>query len=171
MTDQLDVHVQDDELRPNTPSGSSGSPSSCSVAACIPSRPWASRTVLCEPEPSLFAATRIAGQGWRRGRRRARPLWTQHAYADGGMPKSATGILLREKGETQRWQPVSPTLMTHLQAHARERHAPPNGRSRHRDWTICTGLPSGSAVHAISSRPSHTCGEARAGAPPATRSS
>ncbi|MEA2733375.1 MAG: integrase/recombinase XerC, partial [Acetobacteraceae bacterium] len=26
-------------------------------------------------------------------------------------------ILLREKGETQRWQPVSPTLMTHLQAH------------------------------------------------------
>jgi integrase len=37
-------------------------------------------------------------------------------------------ILLREKGETQRWQPVSPTLMTHLQAHARERHAPPNGR-------------------------------------------
>jgi len=37
-------------------------------------------------------------------------------------------ILLREKGETQRWQPVSPTLMTHLQQHARERHAPPNGR-------------------------------------------
>lgn len=37
-------------------------------------------------------------------------------------------ILLREKGETQRWPPVSPTLMTHLQAHARERHAPPHGR-------------------------------------------
>jgi integrase/recombinase XerC len=37
-------------------------------------------------------------------------------------------ILLREKGETQRWQPVSPTLMAHLQQHARERHAPPNGR-------------------------------------------
>jgi integrase/recombinase XerC len=37
-------------------------------------------------------------------------------------------ILLREKGETQRWQPVSPTLMAHLQQHARERYAPPNGR-------------------------------------------
>jgi integrase len=30
-------------------------------------------------------------------------------------------IRLREKGQTQRWQPVSPTLLTHLQAHARER--------------------------------------------------
>jgi integrase/recombinase XerC len=37
-------------------------------------------------------------------------------------------ILLREKGGTQRWQPVSPTLMAHLQHHARERHAPPGGR-------------------------------------------
>jgi len=27
-------------------------------------------------------------------------------------------ILLREKGETMRWQPVSPTLMTHLRRHA-----------------------------------------------------
>jgi integrase/recombinase XerC len=34
-------------------------------------------------------------------------------------------ILLREKGETVRWQPVSPTLMRHLIEHARERHAPP----------------------------------------------
>jgi integrase len=34
-------------------------------------------------------------------------------------------ILLREKGGTQRWQPVSPTLMAHLRHHARERHAPP----------------------------------------------
>lgn len=33
-------------------------------------------------------------------------------------------LLLREKGETYRQQPVSPTLMAHLQAHARERHAP-----------------------------------------------
>lgn len=30
-------------------------------------------------------------------------------------------VLLREKGGTQRWQPVSPTLMTHLQAHAANR--------------------------------------------------
>jgi integrase/recombinase XerC len=34
-------------------------------------------------------------------------------------------ISLREKGETVRWQPVSPTLMTHLLNHADERHAPP----------------------------------------------
>jgi integrase len=32
-------------------------------------------------------------------------------------------ILLREKGETMRWQPVSPTLMTHLLAHAEHRGA------------------------------------------------
>ena len=32
-------------------------------------------------------------------------------------------IFLREKGGTVRWQPVSPTLMTHLQQHAAERHA------------------------------------------------
>jgi integrase len=37
-------------------------------------------------------------------------------------------IQLREKGDTQRWQPVSPTLMTHLQQHARDRHAPPAGQ-------------------------------------------
>ena len=37
-------------------------------------------------------------------------------------------ILLREKGETFRWQPVSPTLMAALVQHAGERHAPPDGR-------------------------------------------
>lgn len=37
-------------------------------------------------------------------------------------------VLLREKGETQRWQPVSPTLMTHLQHHVRERQATPDSR-------------------------------------------
>ncbi|MCI0688887.1 MAG: hypothetical protein L0Y54_16895, partial [Sporichthyaceae bacterium] len=43
-------------------------------------------------------------------------------------------ILLREKGDTTRWQPISPTLMTHLQAHARERGAPADGRLlRYRD--------------------------------------
>ncbi|WP_369797487.1 tyrosine-type recombinase/integrase [Amycolatopsis sp. MJM2582] len=30
-------------------------------------------------------------------------------------------VLLREKGETERWQPVSPTLMRHLIAHGEER--------------------------------------------------
>ncbi|WBB52364.1 site-specific integrase [Verrucosispora sp. WMMD573] len=32
-------------------------------------------------------------------------------------------ILLREKGDTVRWQPVPPTLMRHLQQHAEERQA------------------------------------------------
>jgi integrase/recombinase XerC len=43
-------------------------------------------------------------------------------------------VLLREKGDTFRWQPVSPTLMAHLQAHARDRGAPAEGRLlRYRD--------------------------------------
>jgi integrase/recombinase XerC len=43
-------------------------------------------------------------------------------------------VLLREKGETVRWQPVSPTLMAGLVRHATERHAPPDGRLlRYRD--------------------------------------
>jgi integrase/recombinase XerC len=43
-------------------------------------------------------------------------------------------VLLREKGETVRWQPVSPTLMAALARHAAERHAPPDGRLlRYRD--------------------------------------
>lgn len=37
-------------------------------------------------------------------------------------------IQLREKGETIRWQPVSPTLMAHLQHHAQHRHAPTNSQ-------------------------------------------
>ena len=37
-------------------------------------------------------------------------------------------VLLREKGETVRWQPVSPTLMAGLVRHAEERHAPPGER-------------------------------------------
>jgi integrase/recombinase XerC len=37
-------------------------------------------------------------------------------------------ILLREKGETVRWQPVSPTLMAGLLKHAEERRAPRDGR-------------------------------------------
>jgi hypothetical protein len=36
-------------------------------------------------------------------------------------------ILLREKGETVRWQPVSPTLMGRLVQHGQQRHAPPDG--------------------------------------------
>jgi hypothetical protein len=37
-------------------------------------------------------------------------------------------ILLREKGETVRWQPVSPTLVTALLGHAAERLAPADGQ-------------------------------------------
>jgi len=37
-------------------------------------------------------------------------------------------ILLREKGETVRWQPVSPTLMARLIEHGQDRHAPPDGQ-------------------------------------------
>jgi len=43
-------------------------------------------------------------------------------------------VMLREKGETFRWQPVSPTLMAGLVQHAEDRHAPPDGRLlRYRD--------------------------------------
>jgi integrase/recombinase XerC len=37
-------------------------------------------------------------------------------------------ILLREKGETVRWQPVSPTLMACLVQHGQDRHAPADGQ-------------------------------------------
>jgi integrase/recombinase XerC len=37
-------------------------------------------------------------------------------------------IQLREKGETVRWQPVSPTLMTYLRQHAEQRGAPAAGQ-------------------------------------------
>jgi site-specific recombinase XerD len=37
-------------------------------------------------------------------------------------------VLLREKGETVRWQPVSPTLMAHLVRHSQDRHAPADGQ-------------------------------------------
>jgi integrase len=37
-------------------------------------------------------------------------------------------ILLREKGETFRWQPVSPTLMAALIRHGQEGHAPAGGQ-------------------------------------------
>jgi integrase len=37
-------------------------------------------------------------------------------------------IFLREKGGTVRWQPISPTLMTYLLEHARQRGAPREGQ-------------------------------------------
>jgi len=49
-------------------------------------------------------------------------------------------ILLREKGETFRWQPVSPTLMAGLVQHAGERHAQPDRQLlRYRDGHQITG--------------------------------
>lgn len=48
-------------------------------------------------------------------------------------------VYLREKGETLRWQPVSPTLMTHLIDHARGRGAPAVGQLlRYRDGQAIT---------------------------------
>jgi hypothetical protein len=37
-------------------------------------------------------------------------------------------VLLREKGETVRWQPVSPTLMSRLVQHGQDRHVPASGQ-------------------------------------------
>ena len=37
-------------------------------------------------------------------------------------------VRLREKGETVRWQPVSPTLMARLVQHGQQRGAPPDGQ-------------------------------------------
>jgi integrase/recombinase XerC len=37
-------------------------------------------------------------------------------------------VLLREKGETVRWQPVSPTLMACLVRHGQDRQAPAGGQ-------------------------------------------
>ena len=50
----------------------------------------------------------------------------QVAATTGNDPELDT-ILLREKGETVRWQPISPALMARLLEHARERHARPAG--------------------------------------------
>lgn len=50
-------------------------------------------------------------------------------------------IRLREKGGTERWQPVSPTLMTHLLAHAESRGGLDSGERllRYRDGRPITG--------------------------------
>jgi hypothetical protein len=48
-------------------------------------------------------------------------------------------IMLREKGGTVRWQPVSPTLMAQLLQLAEERHAPRTGQlRRYRNWKLIT---------------------------------
>jgi integrase/recombinase XerC len=48
-------------------------------------------------------------------------------------------IRLREKANSERWQPVSPTLMTALLGHATERGSPASGRLlRYRDGTQLT---------------------------------
>ncbi len=56
------------------------------------------------------------------------------ALRPAGLDPDQCLVLLREKGETVRWQPVSPTLMAALVRHAEERHAPPGERLlRYRD--------------------------------------
>ena len=78
-------------------------------------RSWTRCCCGCTPRPPAAAAAR-----WRC----ARPTSTREQCL----------ILLREKGETVRWQPVSPTLMAALVRHAEERHAPPDGQLlRYRD--------------------------------------
>lgn len=48
-------------------------------------------------------------------------------------------IRLREKGGSDRWQPVSPSLMSGLIHHAETRNSPPNGRLlRYKDGTAIT---------------------------------
>ncbi|MFE3544300.1 tyrosine-type recombinase/integrase [Nocardia sp. NPDC059177] len=42
-------------------------------------------------------------------------------------------VFLREKDGTDRWQPVSPTLMSHLVAHGHGRHSPQSGQLRYRN--------------------------------------
>ncbi|MEV0760430.1 site-specific integrase [Nocardia sp. NPDC050435] len=49
-------------------------------------------------------------------------------------------VHLREKGGTDRWQPVSPTVMRHLVQHAEQRHSPRFDQLlRYRDGTPITG--------------------------------
>jgi integrase/recombinase XerC len=64
-------------------------------------------------------------------------------------------ILLREKGETVRWQPVSPTLMAALLGHAAERHPPPMG-------SCCATATAATSPTAATT----TCGNASAGISP-----
>jgi integrase len=50
------------------------------------------------------------------------------ALRPGDLDEQQGLVMLREKGGTVRWQPVSPTLMRHLRRHARERGAPAGGQ-------------------------------------------
>ena len=72
-------------------------------------RSWTRCCCACTPRPPAAGAAR-----WRCARGTS-------------IPEQCL-ILLREKGETVRWQPVSPTLMAALLGHAAERHAPPDGQ-------------------------------------------
>jgi integrase/recombinase XerC len=67
-------------------------------------------------------------------------------------------VLLREKGETVRWQPVSPTLMGRLVDHGRERYVRRTGS--------CCGTRTGGRSPAAAMT---TCGPASAGTCPGWR--
>ena len=99
--------------------------------------------------PAVHPPGRCRTTGWRRSTRPPRPRamirsWTRCCCGCTPRPPAAAAarwrcgpqdldpdqclILLREKGETVRWQPVSPTLMARLVEHGQERHAPPDGQ-------------------------------------------
>ncbi len=59
---------------------------------------------------------------------RSRPPRRRAGLASGRPGPDQCLILLREKGETVRWQPVFPTLMARLVQHGQDRHAPPGGQ-------------------------------------------
>jgi hypothetical protein len=78
-------------------------------------------------------------------------------------------ILLREKGETVRWQPVSPTLMARLVRHGQDRHAPDGGccvtptGGRSRPAGMCSGRLTQSASFATVVSGLTRCSPARFG--------
>ena len=72
-------------------------------------RSWTRCCCGCTPRPPAAAAAR-----WRCARATS--------------TRDQCLILLREKGETVRWQPVSPTLMAACSGTAEERHAPRDGQ-------------------------------------------
>ncbi len=73
-----------------------------------------------DPQPDTLPLRPHTGTACRRGGAPApRPA---------GLDPGQCLILLRGKGGTMRWQPVSPPLMGRLTGHGRQRHAPPGGQ-------------------------------------------
>ena len=60
-------------------------------------------------------------------------------------------VRLHEKGGTERWQPVSPTLMTHLLAHAERRGGLESGERLLRYATASRSPPGGTTISGTAS--------------------